>query len=274
MNKLSLVLKKIFRVYPLQIFKDPLYLVIGIASIYIIIFLYLPIIVSITKILAQGISVDIVMSSLPVLWRSFVIALISTAISIAIAIPISYSLSFYLKDKEKIIVSVLIIAPYWVGTLLKMYSLAYLLLILENITNQRILYTETSLYLGMIYNYTPLAIIPIYLAMERIDRIYIDSARILGAKTLDLIFRVVLPISYPGLISGFVLVFTGSLGEMIVPQVLLGSPRYMLGQWIYELTFTFRRFGDASLLSLLYLILTLVVLGYVSRRNGAREIIL
>ncbi|MGC9009270.1 MAG: ABC transporter permease [Sulfolobales archaeon] len=274
MSKIFSLMLRTRRIIHTINYKDPFYLVIGIVALYIIIFLYTPLLVSISRIISQGISIDIVSSSLPVLWRSFKVAIISTLISVAVAIPISYSLSFYLREKEKIIISVLIIAPYWVGTLLKMYSLAYLLYILEGITGQRILYTETSIYLGMVYNYTPMAIIPIFLAMERIDRIYIDSAKTLGAKTLDLVFRVILPISYPGLIAGFVLVFTSSLGEMIVPQVLGGSPRYMIGQWIYELTFTFKRFGDASLLSLLYLILTLIVVWYVTKKFGSREIIL
>ena len=258
-----------------NVFRDILLLVISIVSIYILIFLYLPIILSISTIFfSRQISIDVVTTSLPILLRSFEVALVSTFLTVIIAIPISYSISFYLGSVEKAIVSILIIAPYWVGTLLKTYSLAYLIYVVENLLNVRILYTETSIYLGIIYNYTPMAIIPILLAMDRIDRIYVDTARVIGAKGVNLVFRVILPMSSPGLLSSFVLVFTGSLGELVIPQVLGGSPRYMIGQWVYELAFFYKRFAEASVISLIYLLTTLVMIGVVSRGIGSRRVML
>ncbi|MEL9929298.1 MAG: hypothetical protein QXJ51_00060 [Sulfolobales archaeon] len=253
----------------LQVLRDPLSIVLLIVFLYMLIFLYIPLAVSVGEILlGGGVNTGIIANSLPILVRSVLIALISSALCLLIAIPISYLLSFYTKPLEKNMFIVLILAPYWVGSLLKIYALAYLILVLESIAGTRILYTETSLYIGLIYNYSPLAIIPIFLSMERIDRTHIETSRSLGAGALYTLFRVILPISSPGITSAFFLVFAGVVGEVVVPQILMGASNYMVGQWIYQLTFSFHRLSDASLLSMLYLILTLALLVLIVRRGG------
>jgi len=253
--------------------KDPFYIVILIASIYMIVFLYVPIIISITRIFSTDLSVMLILNSIPILIRTLIISAITTLISILIALVISYYLSFYTTYLEKIIFIIMITSSYWIGSLLKTYSLAYLIFLLENILGQRILYTDIAIYIGMIYNYSPLAIIPIFLAMERIDRIYIESARCLGAGETHIFMKVIMPMSKPGVLAGFLLVFTGSMGEIIIPQILGGSPRYMIGQWIYELTFSFKRVSDASLLSIIYLIISLATVISIYRKAG-REVVI
>lgn len=251
--------------------RDPLSLTLIIVVAYILLFFYTPILMSIGEVLLRGgISRDIVINSIPIAIRSLIISLVATGICISIAIPLSYLLSFYTTPLEKTIFIILILAPYWVGSLLKIYSLAYLLLVIENIIGKRILYTETSLYIGLIYNYSPLALIPIFLSMERVERAVVEIARSLGGGSFYILRRVIIPMSSPGITTAFFLVFTSTIGEMIVPQVLLGSSRYMIGQWIYQLMFSFRRLSDASLISILYLILTLLILILISRKGGLR----
>ena len=190
--------------------------------------------------------------------RSFKLALIATAICLLIGYPVSYIMS---KEGPRFqrIAMVLIMLPMWMNFLLRTYSW---MSILENngLLNQlfqkiglialynqvfgtdlsyfRLINTQGAVVLGMVYNYLPFMILPIYSVIVKLDRSLIEAARDLGANSVNVFRRVILPLSLPGVLSGITMVFVPSvstfaiskmLGDLIEQQFLGGAYNPQLG---------------------------------------------
>ena len=186
--------------------------------------------------------------------RSFKLAIIATAVCLAIGYPVSYMMS---KEGVRFqrVAMVLIMLPMWMNFLLRTYSW---MSILENngLLNQlfqkiglialynqlfgtdlqffRMINTQGAVVLGMVYNYLPFMILPIYSVIIKLDRSLIEAARDLGANTFNVFRRVILPLSLPGVLSGITMVFVPSVYTFAISKMLGGGTEMMLGDLIEQ----------------------------------------
>ena len=186
--------------------------------------------------------------------RSFRLALIATAICLLIGYPVSYIMS---REGEKFqrVAMVLIMLPMWMNFLLRTYSW---ISILENngLLNQffrsiglidlynsvmgtdiqyfRMIGTSGAVVLGMVYNYLPFMILPIYSVIIKLDKSLIEAARDLGANSFNVFRRVILPLSLPGVLSGITMVFVPSVSTFAISKMLGGGTQMMLGDLIEQ----------------------------------------
>ena len=184
--------------------------------------------------------------------RSFKLALIATAICVLIGYPVSYKMS---KEGPRFqrLAMVLIMLPMWMNFLLRTYSW---MAILENngLLNQlfrkigvialynsifgtdisffRMINTQEAVVLGMVYNYLPFMILPIYSVIVKLDRNLIEAARDLGANSVQVFRRVILPLSLPGVLSGITMVFVPSVSTFAISTMLGGGTEMLLGDLI------------------------------------------
>ena len=186
--------------------------------------------------------------------RSFKLALIATAICLAVGYPVSYMMS---KEGPRFqrIAMVLIMLPMWMNFLLRTYSW---MAILENngLLNQlfqkiglitlynnifgtdltffRMINTQGAVVLGMVYNYLPFMILPIYSVIVKLDSSLIEAARDLGANSFNVFRRVILPLSLPGVLSGITMVFVPSVSTFAISKMLGGGTELLLGDLIEQ----------------------------------------
>ena len=186
--------------------------------------------------------------------RSFKLALIATAICVLIGYPVSYKMS---KEGPRFqrLAMVLIMLPMWMNFLLRTYSW---MAILENngLLNQlfrkiglialynnifgtdisffRMINTQGAVVLGMVYNYLPFMILPIYSVIVKLDHSLIEAARDLGANSVQVFQRVILPLSLPGVLSGITMVFVPSVSTFAISKMLGGGTEMLLGDLIEQ----------------------------------------
>ena len=186
--------------------------------------------------------------------RSFKLALIATAICLAVGYPVSYMMS---KEGPRFqrAAMVLIMLPMWMNFLLRTYSW---MAILENngLLNQlfqkiglitlynnifgtdltffRMINTLGAVVLGMVYNYLPFMILPIYSVIVKLDSSLIEAARDLGANSFNVFRRVILPLSLPGVLSGITMVFGPSVSTFAISKMLGGGTEMLLGDLIEQ----------------------------------------
>ena len=186
--------------------------------------------------------------------RSFKLAIIATVICLAIGYPVSYMMS---KEGPRFqrIAMVLIMLPMWMNFLLRTYSW---MSILENngLLNQlfqkiglialynnifgtdlqffRMMNTQGAVVLGMVSNYLPFMILPIYSVIVKLDNSLIEAARDLGANSMNVFRRVILPLSLPGVLSGITMVFVPSVSTFAISKMLGGGTEILLGDLIEQ----------------------------------------
>ena len=195
--------------------------------------------------------------------RSFKLALIATLVCLLIGYPISYIMSKEGRQFQRVGM-VLIMLPMWMNFLLRTYSW---MSILENngllnqffqniglidlyntiavhfaadpaaytpITHFQMLNTQGAVVLGMVYNYLPFMILPIYSVIIKLDHSLIEAARDLGANTFQVFRRVILPLSLPGVLSGITMVFVPSVSTFAISKMLGGGTELLLGDLIEQ----------------------------------------
>ena len=195
--------------------------------------------------------------------RSIVLAAIATAICLVLAFPVSYLLS-RMRPASQRMMQMLIMLPMWMNFLLRTYSW---MSILENngLLNQlfqqiglidlynqiamhfasdpaayvpidhfQMIGTQGAVVLGMVYNYLPFMILPIYSVLVKLDHSLIEAARDLGASSVQVFRKVILPLSLPGVLSGITMVFVPSVSTFAISRLLGGGTQMMLGDLIEQ----------------------------------------
>lgn len=165
-------------------------------------------------------------------WQTILNSLIVTAISLVVAYPLAYIMAKKLKGLKNIIL-MLIIIPFFTNQLVRVYSwliflqddgiLAKLLRALHLLDGPLgILYTRAAVIIGLVHVFFPYMVITIYMALEKIDNSLLEASRSLGAPAAATFFKVTLPLSKSGIISGILLVFVPCLGTFVEPRILGG----------------------------------------------------
>jgi spermidine/putrescine transport system permease protein len=179
--------------------------------------------------------------------RTLQLGLVGTAATLLIGFPFAYYLARYAKHKNLLLL--LVIVPFWTSFLIRTYSWLILLdpefpvtraLGLDAlVADAELLYTAKAIYIGVVYNYLPLMVLPVYAALERMDWTLVEAAQDLGDSAFRAFRRVTLPLVLPGVIAGCLLVFIPLTGEFLIPSILGGEKLFFVGNLIAQ------QFGEA-----------------------------
>jgi spermidine/putrescine transport system permease protein len=205
------------------------------------------------------------------------LAALNTVLCLIVAFPVAYTLALKARGHWKLVLIALVVVPFWTSFLIRTYAWMTLLgangvpRILEwvGIDDVRLLNTPFAVSLGIVYNYLPLMVLPIYVSLDRLDRSFLEASRDLGAGPVATIRQVVLPLAAPGILSGIVLVFIPVMGEYLIPILLGGGKTYFLGNALADLFLQSRNWPFGSALASVFVAgMVVLVAGYlaISRR--------
>jgi spermidine/putrescine transport system permease protein len=203
--------------------------------------------------------------------RSVWLALLTTALTLLVGYPVAYWLALVASPRFRNALLALVVLPFWTSFLVRMYAWMFLLRSegLLNMTLRalglpalELLYTPAAVLIGQVYGELPFMVLPLFIALEKLERSLLEAAADLGASPARTLRHVTLPLTMPGIVAGCVLVFIPSLGAYLAPDLLGGAKTVYLGNLIQS-QFAIARdvpFGAALafLLSLLVLLLLLL----------------
>ncbi len=197
-----------------------------------------------------------------VLWHSFYMAIVATLLCLVVGYPFAYIIA-KMPEKWRPFMLFLIIVPFWTNSLIRTYGLKIVLgtqgilnkslLAMEIIDKpMRIMYTETAVMIGLVYILLPFMILPLYTAIEKLDGTYLEAARDLGANKLQTLWKIVLPLTMPGIIGGCLLVLLPALGMFYISDLLGGAKNLLIGNVIKSQVLNARDwpFGAATSIAL------------------------
>lgn len=220
-----------------------------------------------------------------ILWRSLTLAFNSTVVVIMLAYPLAYFIArSHPKRRNTFLFMVLV--PLWTNFVIRVYAWM-MLLRTQGVINSvlgwlaglaglpfapfEMLYTPGAVLVGMVYEFLPFMILPIFTSLEKIENSLYEAAADLGANPLRTFFRVTLPLSMPGVVAGTILVFIPVMGTFIVSDLLGGKQVILVGNLIQRQFLDARdpTFGSAA--SLILMAMTLVVTFFYTRKFGFGE---
>ena len=212
--------------------------------------------------------------------RSFWLAFISTVICLFIGYPIAYLLSKEGPRFQKIVL-LLFMLPMWMNFLLRTYSwmsilentgLLNRLLTAIGLPKVNIINTQGAVVLGMVYNFLPFMILPIYSVIVKIDKSLIEAAQDLGGSTIPVFRRVIFPLSLPGVLSGITMVFVPAVSTFVISQLLGGSNEMLLGDLI-EMQFLGSAYNPhlGSAIALVMMVIVMVCMLIMNRFGEGEE---
>ena len=204
--------------------------------------------------------------TLKTIWASFRISGITSLVSLLIAYPFALFMT-KLNIKYRTMAMMLIMVPMWMNFLLRSYAWVTILSpngVLDNflkifgIQYKSFLYTEASVILGMVYNFLPFMILPIYTALEKIDYSLIEASYDLGANEFQTFWKIIFPMSLPGVISGITMVFVPVISTFEVADLLGGGMVNMVGNVIERAFTKTGNWGYGSALATFLMIIILI----------------
>ena len=205
--------------------------------------------------------------------RSLLLAAEATIICLVLAFPVGYFLSRLRANKQHIML-MLAMLPMWMNFLLRTY--AWMTLLERNGLINRLLglfglgpvemiNTSGAVVLGMVYNYLPYMILPLYTAMTKIDDSVIEAAQDLGCNTFKVVTRVLIPLSGPGIATGITMVFVPAVSTFLISRMLGGGSNLLIGDLI-ELQFLGNSYNLnlGSAMSLVLMVIVLLCMSFTS----------
>ncbi|MEM6428064.1 MAG: ABC transporter permease [Deinococcota bacterium] len=205
---------------------------------------------------------------LPVVLRSLRIAFLSTLFCLLLGYPLAFFISTRTKTRNRQLALFFILLPFWTNLLVRTYAIQTILgreglintmllsvgIIQEPLT---MLNTSGAVLLGLVYTYLPFMVLPVYAAVERLDTRYVEAAFDLGANDWQAFWRVIVPLTMPGVVAGCTLVFIPAIGSFVTPDLLGGTRGLMIGNLIQR---QFSGNGNIPLGSAVSVVLMVVVL--------------
>lgn len=210
---------------------------------------------------------------------SIAFALIATVVCLLIGYPLAYFMSRTSPRTRKVLM-VLIMLPMWCNLLIRTYALMALLdnggllnSFLESIGMQRlpIVGTDFGVILGMIYDFLPYMVLPIFTVMTKLDNRYIEAAHDLGCSNLQTLFRVVVPMTVSGVVSGVTMVFVPSISTFYISQKLGAGKIDLVGDTIERLFQNTSTYGVGATMSLIMMVLIIVSVCIMNRFTNNEE---
>ncbi|MDB6118171.1 MAG: potH [Verrucomicrobiaceae bacterium] len=215
---------------------------------------------------------------LETIWRTLWVSAHTTAGCVLLALPVAWRISRASRQWRSWLL-LLVVLPFWTSFLIRVYSWRVLLQdngLLATWFKSRglmgedsmLLYNPTVVVIVMIYTYLPMAVLPIYAAMEKFDPALLDAAHDLGATRLQSFFKVVLPSIKSGLVAAALLVGIPSLGSYVVPEMVGGIDAEMLGSKIGQRLFSDRNLPQAAALATALALLAMPAVFLAVRRKS------
>jgi spermidine/putrescine transport system permease protein len=204
---------------------------------------------------------------------SIVTALVVTALCLLLGYPAAYIVSRMQAGAARLAV-ILMVLPMWINFLLRTYAWRALLddnglinqlLMAIGIPAQQLLYTQGAVVMGLMYDFLPFMILPIYTALQKIDNALLEASSDLGAGRVRTFARVIFPLSLPGIISGIVMVFMPALTTFVVTELLGGGKYNMYGDLITQQFLVTSNWNFGSALAVVMFLLMLVSMVIIRR---------
>ena len=212
---------------------------------------------------------------LKVIFTSILIATATALLSLLIGFPTALFIS-RLSRKWQIILIIAIILPYWTNFLVRTY--AWLVLLNnEGIINKflkniglidqpiEMLYTPLAVIVGMTYLYLPLMILPIYAALEKVDKNLVEASLDLGSSAWKSLKTISIPLAMPGILIGLIFVFVPSMGNFVVPELLGGGKTVMIGNLVRDQFLKARDWPFGATFALILTIILVILISIQSR---------
>ena len=209
------------------------------------------------------------------LWKSIRLALIVTAVCVVAGFPCAFVLAKMIKGRAREAVFLLVILPFWSNALVRVFSWAIVLRgngVLERVVNALLpwdvklglAYSQSAIVIGLVHSYLPYVILTAYLALQAIDDTLIEAARSMGAGKGMILWRIILPLSAPGLIAGAVLIFVPVVGSFMEPRLLGGRVGTYYGTVIEDQFVAVFNWPLGAALSFILLAVVLAILALAS----------
>ena len=175
--------------------------------------------------------------------KSIGFGVVATAVSLAVGYPTAYYIGHVAPERYQNLLLVLIILPFWASYLVRVYAIKILLSGNSVLTNalgilpffeagQSLMNSGLAVMTGLTYIWIPFMILPVYASIEQIDFTLQEAAMDLGANRIQAFYRVIFPLSMPGVVAGSILVFIPSVGAYVIPALLGGPNSNMIGNFI------------------------------------------
>ncbi len=217
---------------------------------------------------------------LTIAWRSFWIAGVSTFLCLIFGFPLAVYIARYSRNKTLLLN--LVMLPFWTSFLIRTYAWMFLLrdtglintllLSLHLISNPLpLLFNTPAVILGLVYGYLPFMVLPLYATIEKLDPAWLDAAADLGANPLVAIWKIIVPLSRPGILAGSLLVFIPCLGAYLTPDLMGGGKTVMLGNLVQNQFTASRDWPFGAAVSLLLMLTVVLITAAISKR--AQELI-
>ena len=219
-------------------------------------------------------------------WKTYLksveVAFFSALICLFIGFPMAYAMARAPSAWRNVLL-MLVILPFWTSFLLRVY--AWIGLLNNNgVINNLLLWlgiidapivmmrTNFAVYVGIVYSYLPFMILPLYATLEKLDETLLEAAADLGCRPWRAFISITLPLSMPGIIAGFSLVFLPALGEFVIPGLLGGTDTLLIGKVLWDEFFSNRAWPVASAVAIAMLslvVLIMMVQSWLRRRAEA-----
>jgi putrescine transport system permease protein len=193
------------------------------------------------------------------------IAAVSTLVALLLGYPMAYAIA-RASPRRRPLLLMLVVLPFWTSFLIRVY--AWMGLLSDNgILNQLLIWsglatdpgtilgTEWAVHLGIVYAYLPFMVLPLYATLEKLDWGLLEAAADLGARPLAAFLTVTLPLSWPGIVAGCLMVFIPSIGEFVIPDLLGGTQTLMIGKVLWDEFFSNSDWPLASAVAICLLVL-------------------
>lgn len=202
------------------------------------------------------------------LLRSVRVAGVSTLVCLVAGFPMALAIARAApRWRNPLLLAVML--PFWTGFLMRINAWIGLLAddgwLVRGLGLGRLLYTDTAMYIGMVYTYLPFMVLPLYARLSRLDPALTDAAADLGAPPWEVFVRVTLPLALPGVAAGVALVFVPAIGEYVIPALLGGPGAQLIGKVLWEEFFDNRDWPTACAVAV-WLLVVLVAVPWVAVR--------
>jgi putrescine transport system permease protein len=201
--------------------------------------------------------------------NSILVAAVSTVICLLIGYPIAYAIARSDASTRNLLL-LLVMLPFWTSFLLRVYAWIGILKT-DGLINQvlfkwlgivdeplAMMNTSFAVYIGIVYSYLPFMILPLYSNLEKHDNTLLEAAQDLGAGPVRSFLRITLPLSFPGVVAGSLLVFIPAVGEYVIPSLLGRTDQLMIAKLLSDEFFLNRDWPRASAVAIVMLLLLVV----------------
>lgn len=200
----------------------------------------------------------------PVMLRSVLYALVATVCCLIFGYLLAYFMARQ-SDRTKVLLMILLMLPMWINFVLRTQAMQDLLDLFQNWLREAGIPLQVSnnpfaVVLGLIYNYLPFMVLPIYTSLEKLDQRVIEAAEDLGANRFNVFRKVILPLTMPGVGSGIIMVFVPTISTFVISEKLGGAKYNLIGNVIQEQFLQVYNPNVGAAISLVMLVLILFIL--------------